>query len=710
MDIPEYYEDMSLRLMKILDLSGLSEDLRWQRINTWLLIEDFENLFEQSLLKRDLKVCYFGSQVEGTTTDGLLSDIDKVSFLNSEVVLQDLQSWEASLDTKVTFLMVADESTPPGYVKLQLVQRDAPILVNNYQDDQVRLDSKHRSVLGNNTNEFTVSIANDHHGPACRIYNKWFTADVVLGLHTRSWPYQAYHWLSRSRAFNWPPRQIIDVIHKTGALLVPVGHTLSNENHLEWRLSFSFGEKLLTWKFNSTQYKCYMMLKFIKNTFINVGGREYLTSYHLKTCMFYLIENTPNSFWHPNKLLYCIDLCLKLLLSWIECNNCPNYFIPDENMFLGRIIESVQEHIARIVEGLLMQKGRYITRIHYQNIGENVLRMCMSLPMELDHPKVSALRPTFSFLAYVLDMLCVSVVVNNICNINVFTSSPGPRQEVFKIVRSLFCSSLGNHVASQSLEHKIPNKETLIMAHELLLWGCSSDVASGNLKLAAFYLSQNNLDAMENVLNHVNAKLTHTVFDNGALVLNESTLSQIPHDVLSIAKLLQHSFAFIVYYGSMDIHIIPKVLTFEIFRSTTSEPIAEPLLLNWIPIAAVGPSLYLYFLQYQCFHLQGRVVRSSVALNNMIWIYKQEFDRCMNCMTDDFMKPYWTKSRLINLSRATTALNLIASCLIQDRRLLDGFKVLCKSMQMTNQHNAAKWQIATFIIFVMRTSNVRQGL
>ncbi|KAL3856996.1 hypothetical protein ACJMK2_011700 [Sinanodonta woodiana] len=371
---------------------------------------------------------------------------------------------------------------------------------------------------------------------------------------------------------------------------------------------------------------------------------------------------------------------------------------------------SVQGHIVRITEGLLMQKGRYITRIHYQNIGENVLRMCMSLPMELDHPKVSALRTTFSFSAYALDVLCGSVVVNNtMFNINVFKSSQGPRQEVVQIVRSLFCSSLGNHLASRSLEEKMPNKEKLIMAHELLLWGSSSDVASGNLKLAAFYLSQGNLDSMEKLLNHVDAKLTHTVLDNGALVLNESTLSQITHDDLSVAKFVQHSFAFIVYYGAMDIHIVPKVLTFEIFRSTASEPIDEAFVSHWIHIADAIPTLYLYFLQYQCFHLQGRVTRSSVALNNMIWIYKQEYECFMKCLTDDLLKPYWTQSRLIYSSRATTALNLISSCLIQGRRLVDGFKVLCKSMKMKNQHNAAKWQIATFIISVMRTSNFRQG-
>ncbi|KAL3857000.1 hypothetical protein ACJMK2_011704 [Sinanodonta woodiana] len=194
MNIPEYYEDMSLRLMETLNSSGLSEHLRWQRINTWLQIENLDRIVLQSHSGTDIKACYCGSQAEGTTTDGLLSDIDRVVYPKSVIVLEDLQSWEASLDTIETFLMVADESTPPGYVKLQLVQRDAPILVNNYQNDHVRLDSKHHSVLGNTKVARTIPHANEYHGPASRLINKLFTADVVPGLHTRYWPYQASHW------------------------------------------------------------------------------------------------------------------------------------------------------------------------------------------------------------------------------------------------------------------------------------------------------------------------------------------------------------------------------------------------------------------------------------------------------------------------------------------------------------------------------------
>ncbi|KAL3856991.1 hypothetical protein ACJMK2_011695 [Sinanodonta woodiana] len=145
---------------------------------------------------------------------------------------------------------------------------------------------------------------------------------------------------------------------------------------------------------------------------------------------------------------------------------------------------------------------------------------------------------------------------------------------------------------------------------------------------------------MENVLNDVDDRLSNVVFDNGALVLDESTLSHISHDDFSVANLVQHSFALVVYYGPMDIHIIPKGLTYEMFRSTSSDPVAEADISHWIPIANVGPSLYLYFLQYQCFHLQGRMARTSVALSNMIWMYTQELDRFVNCMSHDVSEPY----------------------------------------------------------------------
>ncbi|KAK3603272.1 hypothetical protein CHS0354_007603 [Potamilus streckersoni] len=712
MNIPEYYENLSIRLTEVLDASGLRDDLRWWRIRTWLQIEELERILMETHGTNGRVHC-FGGQAEATTTDGLLSDIDRLAVLNY-AILQDLQFWELSPSTEETFLMVADDSTPPGYVKLQLVQRDAPILVNNYQDEEIRTDRKRRSVLGNNTFVFKLPHTHEYHGPASSAYFNGVTMDIVVALQAHCWPGQATKWMSsRGRIYNWPARQIIDVIQKTGVFVVPVGHKLSSEQHLEWRLSFSFGEKLLMLKFNSTQYKCYVMLKYIKKIFINMTSREeILTSYHCKTCMFYVIENTPVYLWQPNNLLFCIDLCMRQLLSWVGCKHCPNYFIPEENMFLGRNLGAVQGNIANILHELLGQNGKYITRISYDNIGENVVRVCQSLPMELVDPNKNTLATTFAYLGNLLELLCFVPATHNTVRLNVIMLSHGLKHEMGNIVRSLCFSGLGSHLTSQCLEHDIPNQENLTMAHELLFLGTHSDVASGNLKLAAFYLALNNLDTMEEVLNHVDAMLTGNVIGAVGMISKENTFSKIVRENFSLEDVIKQYLALPVFYGPSDVHSIAKVLVLEIFRSTVSDPGVDKHVAHWIPIAMLVPELYLYFLQYQCYYLQRRVALTLVALSNVIWIAQVELqvlDTFMTNSTVVIWRHDFLNCQLTLLFRATTTLNLLAYCLKQNLRPMDAFKVLCKSMKMKNHHNAAMWQIATFINSTVRISNVRRG-
>ncbi|KAK3603277.1 hypothetical protein CHS0354_007609 [Potamilus streckersoni] len=408
------------------------------------------------------------------------------------------------------------------------------------------------------------------------------------------------------------------------------------------------------------------MLKFIKNAFIHVDVKEHLlTSYHCKTCMFYMIQNTSASLWHPNNLMLCIDLCLRQLLSWVECNNCPNYFLPEENMLLGRNLGPVQRHVAGVLHDLLKQKGRYIRRIPYESIGKNVLRVCQSLPMELDEPNRKTLITTFAHFAHVVEFVCIAVANHNISNLDLFKLSHGIRQEAANLVQLLYCSSLGNQLASQCLEQEIPDQEKLILAKEFLLLGSSSDVACGNLKLAALYLTQNNLDKMEEVLNHVDDNFTSIFADE-----DESTFSRIVHDEVSLAKLAQDYFALEVFHGPSDIHSIPKVLVLKMFRSTGSVWGVDRLVAHWIPIAQISPRLYLYFLQFQCFHLQVRVAQTLIALYNMMLMSKstlQSLDTLLARTADVPWRPDFHCSALMYLTTATTPLNLLAYCLKQGK-------------------------------------------
>lgn len=130
---------------------------------------------------------------------------------------------------------------------------------------------------------------------------------------------------------------MIESCKEFGCIFVPVGHPHSDEQHLQWRISLSRQERFLVTQFNSVQLKCYILLKMIKKEQIHSYVQDSLSSYHIKTCMMYMIENTPNDFWQPANLLSCTIACLKMISLRVETGICPNYFIPAENMFERRV-------------------------------------------------------------------------------------------------------------------------------------------------------------------------------------------------------------------------------------------------------------------------------------------------------------------------------------------------------------------------------------
>lgn len=169
----------------------------------------------------------------------------------------------------------------------------------------------------------------NRHGTRYRL-----SRDLVLSMMCETWPECASEWLTRERKHGWPSAELIDKCKSMGFLVVPVGHPSSDEPYIQWRIAFSHQELLLVRDFNSVQMKCFVILKFIKKEYIQrFIKEETLSSYHCKTCMFYCIENTPIELWVPENLAYCVLICLRQLCLWVSKDNCPNYFIPGENMF-----------------------------------------------------------------------------------------------------------------------------------------------------------------------------------------------------------------------------------------------------------------------------------------------------------------------------------------------------------------------------------------
>ncbi|KAL3859408.1 hypothetical protein ACJMK2_009631 [Sinanodonta woodiana] len=686
MDVPDYYDVVSVRLIKVLDTTELTEKIRWKRIEMWTQVEE---LLTVAWCDRKGKHHIFGSQAEATTTSGLISDLDIVSHSILDTVLEDMQSWEP--DSQAA-LMIIDDTTLPGYVKLQQVYSDLPVPIYNLQTEQLMLDRYGRSCISNNirynSNISKMFASTEHHGPAwtftnyLRLRNTFSSIDRVHALRSHSVPYTASEWITRRREHNWPSQEIISIILESGTFFVPVGHKLSPEKHLEWRISFSYGEKILVWQFSSIQYRCYVLLKMINKYFIKKWfGENVLTSYHWKTCMFYIIETTPSVIWQLQNLLRCIDLCLMKMCTWVEECNCPNYFIPAENMFLDKVIGPVQRKLSNILHDLLREKSRYLTMIPYNGIGQKLNIACQfpftQINYQMKHIEKS-MSTVVHLILFNIHTTWFEVLLDGVKIISPLLqrlSSHAVRQDISTILQRFYCSNIGSHLASQCLKQQTIDQDVLDMAYEFLLLGSTSDVASGKLKLATFCLLQNKGILAENILQNIEENYTFLVSNIPAEKIKNDICLRIVNENISTTDVVRYYCAFPLPYLPSEIYCTPTALIPEMFRSTGSPQGSLNLLLDyWQSWAVVDPKLYLYFIQHQCYHQQSKITHKMVALSNMIWVILHE-----------------------ELEYKDTALNLLAFCLKEDGFLVQSYAVLSKSMKLKNHHNAAKWHIAHLV-------------
>ena len=130
--------------------------------------------------------------------------------------------------------------------------------------------------------------------------------------------------------------------------MVPIGHPLGPNEHIEWRISFSLAEYKIVKSMNHSQFLVYGLLKIF---FLKVKNKQsdeskmLLCSYYLKTAIFWAIQQNSKFMWCPQNLLEGFWVCFKLLLKWVYEGVCPNFFIPQNNMFLSKIYGYAQRNL-----------------------------------------------------------------------------------------------------------------------------------------------------------------------------------------------------------------------------------------------------------------------------------------------------------------------------------------------------------------------------
>ena len=115
-------------------------------------------------------------------------------------------------------------------------------------------------------------------------------------------------------------------------MIVPKPSDLSGDIRKEWRFSFSNPEAELFKWFTEEQSKVYYLLRSLYAKHLKEKLAVVLTSYHLKTVMFWTLEEEDPSLWSKESTMNLLLRVLKKLLRFIQDGFCPHFFIRNHNL------------------------------------------------------------------------------------------------------------------------------------------------------------------------------------------------------------------------------------------------------------------------------------------------------------------------------------------------------------------------------------------
>ncbi|XP_071130916.1 uncharacterized protein [Mytilus edulis] len=292
-----------------------------------------------------------GSKAEGL--DMKKSDLDMMH------VLELLNIVEVPLDSCGLFsFLITTEYTKPGFVRLKRLNAGLPMLPLDKdwckeRDGHIFLSSelfKTMQFLG--IEKYTHVIL---HGPCLTTVNE--SHDHAICLRSKTWIAQSQKWVFRNRI--WPSSELVSQIISYGVLFVPIGNRDSQNEDLEWRISFSMAEKHLIYSFTHTQLLSYALLKILLKDIIDLNAfcKGLLCSYFIKTLMFWVLEEA-DLLTKPNDLISYFHLLICRLRYYVQISFLPHYFIPENNLFENRFNSEQQKVLVDMLTDI-HEKGIY---------------------------------------------------------------------------------------------------------------------------------------------------------------------------------------------------------------------------------------------------------------------------------------------------------------------------------------------------------------
>ena len=431
--------------------------------------------------------------------------------------------------------------------------------------------------------------------------------DFAPCIRSKYLPQNAIPWAYRHRS-QWPPNFVIDRIIHCGCLLVPIEPKTVSDERL-WRVSFSVAEKLLVHSFNFAQLLCYGLLKLTLKRIVNTNNdvKELMCSYFLKTALFWVSEELDIETFQLSKLYYCFSLCLDKLISWVNTCYCPNYFIPEHNIFLGKINQNKNKILLGVLESIKFG-------------GIDGLTTSVFPPDKESHRLFSTNRESPSinvdFLFYRVNTLYVEfpIDLSSWYKSLVFTKSS------LRFESSLFIiDTCKYHYANiiQMVAQLLPSQNTTRNKYNIykryykhLQDGIKTDAVSGCLLYASFYYVTGQFNVTLRLVDYVLSRCSpDMVFKcDGPSCGHRALYKQNVHSSMTLHYRMKMAIIKNVRYGKHS-SLIPGELKLEVERTMID----------------ISPVVMSHCLRFLCYHHLGDIINREKSLRDLYTTVKYEY-------------------------------------------------------------------------------------
>lgn len=606
---------VSLRLSQVLDDCGITKPMMGRRNQAYKEREYLETMHAR-LIGRDEIVYHFGSQSEGTTTPDMNSDLDTLTCHQGLPVVL---SRDDGSKHRMSALVFRDSSTPPRHCRLIYLSRGQPSVPEQLPSSR---DSAGRVFL---THGMFSKVLSKLSGAS--VDHKVSTAitdslDLVDAIYCSKLPQECKEWFNRPNTSNWPGKKMLREIEKSGVFLLPVGHPDSQLSLVEFRFSSNLPERKLMSYLNTTQRKVYILTKMINLKIVGPSiGEGKLTSYHLKTALFFSIESTPRSFWVEDKTIDCFLQVWLTLQQFLENNFCPHYMISDVNLFQGRITFNEILRLRQVTDGIIKNWLELLLNLSTENIGTRLriiqhmndetnlktrLQAHEDIASELIHKTHRRFQQAKCHLMKTINNLKGEEVYKTIDH---FHSKLLEMKQTDSDIQSSLAESymmfLNSFYASFLAARYIEQGQALgEEVYRLFDETLDTDRISTRLKFASICYTCGQLSKAAEILNAVENIFSEMILPIcGCKGKYHKMSAELKRRVfLSKGFLEYRDVAYCVIFTVFEKPCVPQFLVYEMNRTQTSEDDKERREkrddLFWMDMVAVDAKPFMYFLQY----------------------------------------------------------------------------------------------------------------